>query len=57
MDVAKVFCVAYTNAVTSVEESVREDMAIIKADPYLPQSLEVLGFVHDTFTGKTNEIS
>jgi carbonic anhydrase len=40
----------------SVERSVREDMAIIKADPYLPKDLEVLGFVHDSFSGRTNEL-
>ncbi|KAK1808700.1 hypothetical protein LTR12_016927, partial [Friedmanniomyces endolithicus] len=38
-----------------VEASVLEDMAIIKNDPYLPKDLDVLGYVHDTATGKTRE--
>ncbi|KAK1071781.1 hypothetical protein LTR12_008584 [Friedmanniomyces endolithicus] len=39
-----------------VEASVLEDMAIIKNDPYLPKDLDVLGYVHDTATGKTREV-
>ncbi|KAK4556919.1 hypothetical protein LTR86_005900 [Recurvomyces mirabilis] len=41
---------------TDVDASIKEDMAIIKADPFLPKNLEVLGFVHDSFTGKTTEV-
>ncbi|KAK0947276.1 hypothetical protein LTR29_001231 [Friedmanniomyces endolithicus] len=41
---------------TDVEASVLEDMAIIKNDPYLPKDLDVLGYVHDTATGKTREV-
>ncbi|CAJ2511114.1 Uu.00g067390.m01.CDS01 [Anthostomella pinea] len=41
---------------TDAEASVREDMAIIKNDPLLPKDLEVIGYVHDVFTGKTTEI-
>jgi len=40
----------------SVEASVLEDVAIIKNDPYLPKDLDVLGYVHDTATGKTREV-
>jgi hypothetical protein len=32
-------------------------MAVIKADPFLPKDLEILGFVHDSFTGKTTELT
>ncbi|TKA66838.1 hypothetical protein B0A55_08818 [Friedmanniomyces simplex] len=39
-----------------VEASVKEDMAVVKNDPYLPKDLEVLGYVHDSFTGKTREV-
>ncbi|KAK3108038.1 hypothetical protein LTR53_017796 [Teratosphaeriaceae sp. CCFEE 6253] len=42
---------------SDVEASVLQDMAIIKNDPYLPKDLEVLGYVHDSFTGKTREVS
>ena len=42
--------------VYSIDESVREDMRIIKADPYLPKDLEVIGFVYDSFTGKVYEV-
>ncbi len=34
----------------------REDMAIIKADPFLPKDLEVVGYVYDVFSGETREV-
>lgn len=39
-----------------VDESVREDIEIIRKDPFLPKDLEVIGFVYDSFTGKTYEV-
>ena len=41
----------------SAEESVKEDMKIIKNDPYLPKDLEVIGYVYDVFNGKTTEVA
>ncbi|KAK4540975.1 hypothetical protein LTR36_008483, partial [Oleoguttula mirabilis] len=41
---------------SDIEASVREDVEIIKTDPFLPKDLVVLGFVYDTFTGKTTEV-
>ena len=40
----------------SIEESVKEDMKVIKKDPYLPKDIEVVGYVYDVFTGKTKEV-
>lgn len=31
-------------------------MAIIKADPFLPKDLAVLGYVYDIESGKTREV-
>ena len=39
------------------EASVERDMKIIKADPYLPKDIEVVGFVYDVFSGKTTEVT
>ncbi|KAK5714039.1 hypothetical protein LTR15_010946 [Elasticomyces elasticus] len=39
-----------------VAASVREDMIIIMNDPWLPKDLDVLGYVHDSQTGKTEEV-
>jgi len=41
---------------SSAEESVREDMELIKQDPYLPKALQVMGFVYDVFSGETREV-
>ena len=30
---------------------------MIKNDPYLPKDLEVIGYLYDSFTGKTREVS
>ncbi|KAK5165941.1 uncharacterized protein LTR77_008865 [Saxophila tyrrhenica] len=40
----------------TLEKSVREDMEKIKADPYLPRDLEVIGYTYDGTTGKTTEV-
>lgn len=40
----------------SLEASVTEDVDLIKADPFLPEDLEVLGFVYDTISGETTEV-
>jgi carbonic anhydrase len=45
-----------TSGFCRIEESVREDMDIIKKDPFMPKDLEVIGFVYDSFTGKTYEV-
>ena len=41
---------------SSIDESVRMDMEVIKDDPYLPKDLEVVGYVYDVFSGKTTEV-
>lgn len=41
----------------SIDESVRIDMRLIKADPYLPKDMDVIGFVYDSFTGKAYEVN
>jgi carbonic anhydrase len=40
----------------TVEDSLKEDLQIIKNDPYLPKDIEVIGYKHDVFTGKTVEV-
>jgi carbonic anhydrase len=45
-----------TDAFRSVEASVREDMAKLKADPFLPKHLEVVGYVYNTFSGRITEV-
>lgn len=45
-----------TMNICSIDESVREDMRMIKDDPYLPKDLEVIGFVYDSFSGKIYEV-
>lgn len=42
--------------IKDMERSVREDMQLIMNDPYVPKDLEVVGFVYDTFSGKTTEV-
>ncbi len=32
-------------------------MEKIKADPFLPKDLEVVGYTYDVFTGKTTEVA
>lgn len=41
----------------SIEDSVIEDMKIIRNDPYLPKEMEVVGYVYDVFSGKTTEVA
>ena len=40
----------------SLPESVREDMAIIKASPYFKNDLNVLGYVFDLEKGTLSEV-
>ncbi|KAK5122206.1 hypothetical protein LTR85_004116 [Meristemomyces frigidus] len=40
----------------NLEASIKEDVELIKADPFLPKDVEVLGFVYDTITGRTTEV-
>jgi carbonic anhydrase len=39
-----------------VEASVREDVATIRANPLLPDDVEVSGWVYDTSTGRLREV-
>lgn len=43
-------------AAESVESSVKEDMEMIRNDPYLPKGLEVIGYAYDVFTGVATEV-
>lgn len=40
----------------SYDQSVREDVAMLKADPILPRGLVVLGFVYDIESGLLREV-
>ena len=35
----------------------KTEMKKVKADPYLPKGIEVLGYVYDVFSGKTTEVA
>ncbi|MBM7642854.1 beta-class carbonic anhydrase [Streptococcus loxodontisalivarius] len=41
---------------TDVEESVREDMALLKASPLIPDDVEINGAVYDVDTGRMTEV-
>ena len=40
-----------------LEQSVRDDVATIKASPLIPDAIGVYGFIYDTSTGKLSQIS
>lgn len=42
---------------SDVEESVRQDVAIIRSSPLIPQDISVRGFVYDVRSGSVREIS
>ncbi len=42
---------------SDVEESVRQDVAIIRSSPLIPQNIPVRGFVYDVRSGSVREIS
>lgn len=46
----------FLNSAPTVADSVREDMEILKNDPYLPKEMEIIGYEYDVFTGKTKEV-
>ncbi|HFR3749593.1 TPA: beta-class carbonic anhydrase [Streptococcus suis] len=41
---------------TDVEESVREDIALLKESPLIPDDVEIFGAVYDVDTGRMTEI-
>ncbi|TCD45824.1 carbonic anhydrase [Streptococcus sp. X16XC17] len=41
---------------TDVEESVREDMAILRQSPLIPDDVEISGAVYDVDTGRMTEV-
>ena len=42
---------------TDLEESVRQDVATIRASPLLPQDLAIQGFIYDVHTGRLREMA
>lgn len=42
--------------IPALEESVREDVAALRACPYLPEGYEVAGFVYDVRTGELRAV-
>jgi carbonic anhydrase len=40
-----------------VEESVREDVALLLSSPLIPGNIGIRGFVYDVRTGKLNEVN
>lgn len=44
-------------AFTDLEEDVRQSIARIKADPFIPHTDQVRGFIYDVATGKLTEVS
>ena len=41
---------------SDVEQSVREDVELIRSSPFIPDEIPVTGFVYDVKTGKIHEI-
>ena len=41
---------------TDVEESVREDMAILRQSPLIPDDINISGAVYDVDTGRMTEV-
>lgn len=41
---------------SDVEESVREDIALLKASPLIPEDVEIFGAVYDVDTGRMTEV-
>ena len=39
-----------------IEQSVRDDVAAIKASPLIPESIPVFGFIYDVHTGKLTQV-
>ncbi|OQO03144.1 hypothetical protein B0A48_11399 [Cryoendolithus antarcticus] len=46
----------FIGEIKDLEKSLKEDVALIRADPFLPKDLEVLAFEYDVFTGKAREV-
>jgi len=42
---------------SDVEESLKEDVRTIRANPFLPKDVEVTGWVHDVQTGRLREVT
>ena len=42
---------------TDVEESVREDMAILRQSPLIPKDVIISGAVYDVDTGRMTQVS
>ncbi|MFH0372961.1 beta-class carbonic anhydrase [Streptococcus sp. A22] len=42
---------------TDIEESVREDIALLKQSPLIPDDVEIFGAVYDVDTGRMTEVS
>ncbi len=40
-----------------LEQSVRDDIATIKASPFIPDSITIAGFIYDVHTGKIHPVS
>lgn len=41
----------------SIDVAVLEDLKLLKADPYLPKDMEVIGYAYDGATGKVREVA
>jgi carbonic anhydrase len=44
-------------AFSDLEQNVKEQVKRIKDSPFLPDSIEVHGFIYDVKTGKLNEVA
>ncbi len=44
-------------AFTDLEENVREQIRKVRSHPWIPESLEVRGFIYDVDTGRLKELS
>jgi carbonic anhydrase len=42
---------------SDLEQSVRDDIAFLKASPLIPESIEIKGFVYDVHTGQLHEVA
>jgi len=45
-----------TDAKFSLEASIREDVALVKSNPFFQKDLEVIGFKHDVASGEVTEV-
>jgi carbonic anhydrase len=41
---------------SDLDQSVRDDVATLRANPFIPDNVEIRGFVYDVHTGRVREV-